>query len=277
MYRDYADAFTRVSGLPLSLHAPGMTPLVHYGGKHQNPFCRQLAKLDQWCTSSHTLQCELEKQALIEPKTLKGFAGMCETAVPVRVDDKLIAFLQTGQILLDRPDQAQFDKIARQLVEWGASVDLKRLEEAFFNTRVLTRRQYESLIRLLTIFAKHLASSANTLLLAHVQAKAPMIEHARHYIHDHFGDKLSLVAVARTVNMSPSGFSRQFKQATGMNFVQYVALARVEEARDLLKNPHARISEIAFAVGFQSLSQFNRAFKQVIGQSPREYRESHAV
>ena len=71
---------------------------------------------------------------------------------------------------------------------------------------------------------------------------------------------------------APSYFSEKFKEATGINFVEYVARTRVEKARNLLQNPNLRISEIAFDVGFQSLSQFNRAFKAITGQSPREHR-----
>ncbi len=273
MYRDYADAFTRGTGLPLSLHAPESLQVVHHGRKEENPFCALMAKTNQSCACCYALQCKLEKEAQLAPKTLKCFAGLCETAVPVRVGDKLIAFLQTGQILLHRPGRAQFNKIAQQLIEWGAQVDLKRVEEAFFNTRVLKKDQYESLIRLLTIFAEHLASCGNALMLAHGHAEAPAIENARHHIHDHSGDELSLGTVARVVNMSASYFSEKFKQATGMNFVEYVARTRIEKARNLLQHPNLRISEIAFDVGFQSLSQFNRTFKKVTGQAPSEYRQ----
>jgi AraC-like DNA-binding protein len=47
---------------------------------------------------------------------------------------------------------------------------------------------------------------------------------------------------------------------------------RLEDARDRLLNPNLRISEIAYDVGFQSLTQFNRTFKRVFGQSPTEFR-----
>lgn len=276
MYRDYAEAFTRGTGLPLSLHALGSMQVVHHSRKQENPFCALMAKTNQTCAGCYALQCRLEQGAQLAPKTLKCFAGLCETAVPVRVGDKLIAFLQTGQILLHRPDRPQFNKIAQQLIGWGARVDLKRVEEAFFNTRVLGKEQYESLVRLVTIFAGHLASCANALLLAHGPAEAPAIGHAQHYIRDHAGDELSLGAVARVVNMSASYFSGKFKQATGMNFVEYVARTRIEKARNLLQNPYLRVSEIAFEVGFQSLSQFNRAFKKVTGRAPRDYRQSLA-
>lgn len=77
--------------------------------------------------------------------------------------------------------------------------------------------------------------------------------------------------------MSANYFSEKFKQATGIRFVEFVARSRVEKARNLLQNPKFRISEVAFDVGFHSLSQFNRAFKKITGQSPREYRTSLAV
>jgi AraC-like DNA-binding protein len=48
----------------------------------------------------------------------------------------------------------------------------------------------------------------------------------------------------------------------------------VEKAKNLLVNPQLRISEIAFEVGFQSLSQFNRAFRRHAGTSPRNYRHA---
>ena len=276
VYRDYAEAFTRGTGLPLRLQGPDLLTVVRYAKKQENPFCTLMAKSNESCAQCYALQCKLEEEAQFQPKTLKCFAGLCETAVPVRVGENVIAFLHTGQILLQRPEKVRFKRIAATLIKWGSEVDLKKLEEAYFNTRVLTLTQYEALIRLLTIFAEHLASCANALMLAQGQTETPAMGHARHYIHDHSDDELSLGTVAHVVNMSASYFSDKFKHATGMNFVEYVARTRVEKARNLLLNPNRRVSEIAFEVGFRSLSQFNRAFKKVTGQAPTEYRQSLA-
>lgn len=272
LYRDYERAFTRGTGLPLNLHEPEMMKVVRYARRQENPFCALMAKTNTSCAACYALQQKLEEEAQLQPKTLKCFAGLCETAVPVRVGDRLIAFLQTGQVLVQRPDKLHFNKIASQLIKWGAEVDLKRLEEAYYNTRVLSPKQYASLVRLLTIFAEHLASCSNLLALEGGAKEPTAITRARGFIHDHFGDELSLDVVAKVVNMSANYFSEKFKQATGMRFVEYVARSRVEKARSLLQNPRFRIGEVAFEVGFQSLSQFNRAFKKVAGESPREYR-----
>jgi AraC-like DNA-binding protein len=99
---------------------------------------------------------------------------------------------------------------------------------------------------------------------------------ARKFIEEHSADELSLSKVAKAANISANHLSEKFKQVTGTNFVDYVAHARFEKARALLLNSNRRISEIAFAVGFQSLSQFNRVFKKLSGKCPSAYRAIHS-
>jgi len=98
---------------------------------------------------------------------------------------------------------------------------------------------------------------------------------ARSFIEEHSAEELSLTKVAKAVNISANHLSEKFKQVTGVNFVDYVARIRFEKACDLLLNSNLRISEIAFAVGFQSLSQFNRVFKKLTRQSPTQFRALH--
>jgi AraC-like DNA-binding protein len=97
---------------------------------------------------------------------------------------------------------------------------------------------------------------------------------ARKFIEQHLGELLSLTRVAKAVNISANYLSEKFKQVTGIKFVDYVARARIEKARALLEDVDLRISEIAFAVGFQSLSQFNRVFKKLFKKSPTQFRAS---
>ncbi len=276
MYRDYERAFTEGTGLPLRLQGPGLLHVVRYARKQENPFSALMAKTNQTCTpgsaQGYALQCRLEDEAQAQPRTLKDFAGLCETAVPVRVGENVIAFLHTGQVLLQRPDKARFKQIAATLHQWGAEVDLKKVEEAYFDTRVLSPKQYEALIHLLSPFAEQLAARSSDLSLHGQKIDSPAIAQARSFIEEHAGARISLAAVARVVKMSATTFSGKFKTMTGINFVDYVARTRVGKARTLLLDPQRRVNEVAYEVGFQSLSQFNRAFKKVAGQSPRESR-----
>ena len=98
---------------------------------------------------------------------------------------------------------------------------------------------------------------------------------ARKFIKEHSAEKLSLTKVAKAANISRNHLSEKFKQITGTNFVEYVARARFERACELLCDVDLRISEIAFAVGFQSLSQFNRVFKKLVEKSPTVFRDGH--
>jgi AraC-like DNA-binding protein len=100
---------------------------------------------------------------------------------------------------------------------------------------------------------------------------------ARKFIEEHSSEELSLIKVAKAVNMNANYLSENFKQVTGINFVEYVARTRFQTACDLLRNTNLRISEIAFAAGFQSLSQFNRVFKRSSGQTPTQYRAMKGV
>ena len=98
---------------------------------------------------------------------------------------------------------------------------------------------------------------------------------ARKLIRDHSDGEVSLTEIAKSVNLSANYLSEKFKEVTGVNFVRYVGQTRTAKARDLLRNSNLRISEIAFAVGFQSLSQFNRVFKKLTRKSPTQFRAGH--
>jgi AraC-like DNA-binding protein len=95
---------------------------------------------------------------------------------------------------------------------------------------------------------------------------------ARRFIEQHSDEEISLAKLAKAININPTHLSEKFKHVTGVNFVDYVARTRFDKARKLLTDGDVRISEIAFEVGFQSLSQFNRVFKRLSGKSPTAYR-----
>ncbi len=273
IFKDYQDAFRETTGMPLNLRPISGFDLPHQGDPQENPFCALMAKSNHTCAACLQLQEKIEKEACMEPKSLKCFAGLCDSAVPVRVGENLVAFLQTGQVLTHTPTKKQFSTVARQVLKYGTDVDLKKLEEKWFQSRVVTKRQHESIVRLLSIFAQHLSSLSNQLIVREETSESPAISRARQYISDHHSDEMSLEEVAKAVNMSAFYFCKMFKKATGMTFTDYLARVRVEKVKNLLLNPHKRISEAAFEAGFQSLSQFNRVFRKIAGEAPTAYRE----
>jgi AraC-like DNA-binding protein/ligand-binding sensor protein len=275
VFRDYERAFSEATGLPVSLTALGAWQLPHTGKKFENEFCEIMASANRACAACLNTQEKLTHDADCTARTVKCDIGMMDSAVPVRLGEELVGFLQTGQVFCKKPTAAQFTRVAKKLSEWGVPVT-PQVEEAYFQTKVMTPVQYESMVELLTIFAQHLSIVANQVLVQRENAEPPMISRAKNFIKDNQAEDLSLGQVARAVNASTFYFCKMFKKATGLNFTEYLSRVRVEKAKNLLLNPNLRISEIAYEVGFQSLTHFNRVFKKIVGRSPTEYREQLA-
>src|SRR6516164_796731 len=233
IYRDYREAFCTATGFPLALRS--LNKIQPLGSElDQSPFCALMARTNKACAACHALQRDLEREARSAPRTLQCFAGLCETAVPVRVGENLLAFLATGSVFLHRPTKSQFNRVASHLLKWGSEVDLKNAEEAYFNTRVLEQDHYAACIRLLEIFAKHLGDCANHLIQQHKPVEPLSVARARTYIEGHASDDLSLATIAKAVNVSANYFSTLFRQATGLTFSDYLARVRVEKTKNLL-------------------------------------------
>jgi AraC-like DNA-binding protein/ligand-binding sensor protein len=275
IYRDYERAFSEATGLPVALSPVETWRLPHSGKRAENPFCAIMARKSRSCSACLGTQEKLTKAARDSARTEKCTVGMLDTAVPVRLGSELIGFLQTGQVFCKKPTAAQFSRVAKKLAAWGVPVDA-RMEAAYFNTKVMTPTQYQSMVELLTIFAQHLSMVSNQVLVQQDNSEPPMITRAKSYIKTNQTENLSLSQVARAVNTSTFYFCKMFKKATGLNFTEYLSRVRVEKAKNLLLNPNLRVSEIAYEVGFQSLTHFNRVFKKLVGQSPSEYRQQLA-
>ncbi len=276
IFQDYERAFNEAAGLPLSITPQQNWGLPHHEKAFENPFCYLMAKKSQACAACLEVQQKLAEDGRESPVTTTCFAGLCDTVVPLRVGDEVLGFLQTGQVALTAPSDEQFDDMTRQLIKWGVEVDLTDLREAYFNSRVMTAEQYQAFVRLVETFAEHLALVGNQILIHEENDENPVVRRARRIVDEHHSENLSLEKVAGMVNTSTYYFCKLFKKATGLTFTDYLGRSRVERAKELLINPNLRVSEIAFEVGFESLSQFNRTFKRIAGCSPTQYRRNRS-
>ena len=277
IYKDYERAFSDATQLPMSLRPTEIWRLALEGKRYQNPFCALLAKTSRTCAACLQVQKEIQGMPGTGAKTATCFAGLCDTAVPVTAGDKVIGYLQTGQVALRKPNEVQFNRITQQLRDWGVNVDLTQLKEAYYHSRTLAPQQYTAMVKLLEIFATHISTQANEIVVQEDEAESPMIRRARAYILANQADPIDLDKVAQAMHVSTFYFCKMFKKATGLTFTDYLSRVRVEKAKALLLNPHLRISEIAYDVGFQSLTHFNRMFRKIAGESPTAYRESKSA
>lgn len=93
------------------------------------------------------------------------------------------------------------------------------------------------------------------------------------YLLAHRFERISLEETAAVANLSKEAFCRFFKLRTRKTFTQYLVQLRINEAQKLLQETDLGISEIAFRVGFENLSYFNRTFKNITGLTPREFKQ----
>jgi AraC-like DNA-binding protein len=106
--------------------------------------------------------------------------------------------------------------------------------------------------------------------------RSPRIEGVLHHIFEHLDEPLSSRELAGRVGMHPSALGRLFRRSTGCSLIEFINRARVTRACRLLGDERKAITEVAFEVGFQNLSHFNRMFKRYEGRAPSAYRRGAA-
>ena len=92
------------------------------------------------------------------------------------------------------------------------------------------------------------------------------------YIEEHYGEKISLDALANSANISKSECLRCFKATLQITPYRYLLEYRLSKAAELLINTDEPISKIADQVGFSQISHFGKCFKEKTGCSPKDYR-----
>jgi AraC-like DNA-binding protein/ligand-binding sensor protein len=271
LFRSYEQVFSEATGLPLALRPVDYWQLEHQGKKNENPFCALLAERPSTlavCLQAHE---EMIRNTGDLPHTVTCPFGLTETAVPIKLGQRTIGYLRIGQVLRHTPARSDTTKVSRELARNGVRFT-GEIRKAWKKNPFIPSEKYNAIVRLLTFFADQLSALSNQLVTEKNNAEPPLVLKAREYIDKHKTEELSLADVAKAAGACVFHFCKVFHKTTGLKFTDYVARVRLEDARTRLLNPNLRISEIAYDVGFQSLTQFNRTFKRVFGQSPSDFR-----
>ena len=271
LFRDYESVFTKATGLPLTLRPLEYWQLAHHGKKNENPFCAALAEHPETlavCLAAHD---KMIRHTGNIPHTVTCPFGLTETAVPVKLGGQTIGYLRIGQVLRKAPQRGDTEKVKRAVMDHGVRFT-SELRKAWEKNPLIEPDKYGAIVRLLSFFGEQLSALINQITLEKQNTEPPLILKAREYIEKHKMEPLSLTNVAKAAGASVFHFCKVFHKTTGLKFTDYVARVRLEDARTQLLNPNRRISEVAYDVGFQSLTQFNRVFKRVFGESPTEFR-----
>ena len=102
------------------------------------------------------------------------------------------------------------------------------------------------------------------------------IDRVLNHIHQNFAEPLTIATLADIAALSPSGLHRTFLRHTSQTVSQYLIRLRIGRACALLSSTALPIGQIAGDVGYDSLANFNRQFKALKGNTPRQYRQAFA-
>lgn len=271
----YQDAFRAATGLPLRLVESDTEKwCLDDQSINRSPFCEKLNLCKSACHACVDVNKRLMEEADVAgPSTCHCFAGLYASAVPVRLGASTIAYLKTGQVFSRPPDEKNFrDVLAVLGKKTITKEDAKLLHDAYFQTRAVEPQRYQSMITLLASFAEQLSYHTEQLAIIDQGSEPTAIAKAKKYIHENLDQALPLGEVARVAGLSESHFCRLFKEATDLTLTDYINRCRIDWAKRELLRPEVRVSEIAYQIGYQSLSQFNRSFARITGTSPTNYR-----
>lgn len=99
------------------------------------------------------------------------------------------------------------------------------------------------------------------------------LNEAIRFIHENYHKPLDLAMVSNHVSLNYAYFSNLFKKNIGKGFAEYLRDVRLDKARRLLAETEYKIIEVTAMVGYESYKSFTRAFREVMGMQPTEYRQ----
>ena len=183
--------------------------------------------------------------------------------------DSVLTFFSPALLLTKETFPDIYEEIRQMLLEIAEEYRQQPpLYEAAF---------YSRLLRILTLIARN-RNHTQTHFHASQGKQQEYIEKFMNicsYISDHCTENLTLDMVADLSGFSKYHFTRLFKQFTNVSFYKYLNQKRMLRAEQLLVDPSASITDVAFSCGFSSLSAFVRMFKLMKGCTPSEFRGLH--
>lgn len=108
-------------------------------------------------------------------------------------------------------------------------------------------------------------------------ALLPHLRRARDLADRHYAEPLDLDLLAGTANVSKYHFARCFARTYGEAPMRYLTRRRIERAQDLLRSANLSVTEVCMLVGFSSLGSFSSRFRELVGETPTEYRDRWAA
>lgn len=240
------------------------------------PFCktaRQNEKIKQMCLRCAT-HAALDAARLKRTFFYRCSYGLVDFAVPIFYRGEVLGAIFGGELKVDGCDE-HLDYVYPNT----PLNDDAELEELLDSTPASNLEKLTETAKLLSQLADNFENFGILLNLKNDNSRNvyrnEKIRPALDYIKINYNKSISLKDLASICFVSEAYFSRFFKTVMNCNLSDYITDMRIKKAKEMLKDPSVKLITIAYEIGYNDYSYFNRKFKKETGMTPFEYRTSH--
>jgi len=272
--------FTTLFGISMDFWNPQNKgeKIFEHKERYANSFCEYIYrnnKVRERCRRSDINALE-EAMKTGKPYVYKCFAGFTEIAIPILIDGNIKLVLFTGQFLPVTPNKSSLHLIQQISEKYG--MDPEILYDKYCSSMIIPEEKQEELVKLLSIFCNYIAKLGNEILLLQRKEESDIVGRVKEYVLKNFmNENICMKNIVDYIHLSPSHVSRMFHKQTGVTLTRFINDVRIEEARKLLISTKMTVSEVCYAVGYKSLSNFTKMFKKNTELSPKNFRMNNSI
>ncbi|MHB8281014.1 MAG: PocR ligand-binding domain-containing protein [Candidatus Humimicrobiaceae bacterium] len=270
---NFCRLFSSITGLMIDINdISGNHPKKYYTIHEENIFCRIIhsSKIGQEKCIQGGKERGLKASILRKPDIHKCHAGLTDVYLPILLRDQHIATLCTGQFLTSKPTKKKFELIKANVENYD--IDLKLLEDAYFKTRVISKKHIRDYIELMNLIVSYIFEVEDKIVFFKCASLSDRVSKAILYIENNYNKKIYIKDAADYTCLSKYHFEHIFKKETGLTFVDYLNFYRISQAKKYLMGKS--VLTVCFDTGFNSVSNFYKIFKRYTGTSPRGYKNN---
>jgi AraC-like DNA-binding protein/ligand-binding sensor protein len=271
-FRQFFDIVRELTGIPVALVSPdGKRSKLLFTMDTWTPLCRLIRTHQLGRKGCHDTDSSRFAQVFSNKQTIHYLchAGLIDIMMPVVINGEHVATINCGQVLPEPHSEKRFKQLKRKLSSMGFSTSA--LRKAYYASPYCSFEKLKKIMSLFAFFAEYFGEISWRLKQVRQKDFVP-VQKAQKFIHDHFQEYITLHDVAQSASLSPHYFSSLFHEMTGITVKKYLQTIRINAAKQLLGLTSERITDIAFDVGFNNLTDFNRVFRRVERCSPKQYR-----
>lgn len=263
-----------MAGLELQLVAPTRKSPEQAIPCSNSALCERVRSTAAGCDHCQRFieQLIVETRQGEQPSNQRCDANLVGFCVPLKHGGEILGYLLAGGYHTENLNPMARNRMRHLLTRMDVPDIESALTEFEQDTLHLPASKHEALQRWVRLAAD---ASIRSLELTQDATERPLptfVTKICTVIQSRYVDPPSLTEAANICGLSEGYFCRAFHQFTGLRFVEYIHAVRVEHVCEFLESTNKSITDIAFLVGFESLSQFNRVFRKLKGKSPRQWR-----